>query len=216
MINLVIMLICGTITALVASSKGRNAVGWFFVGFLLGIIGLIISFCMSDLKKQKAKEQQMMIQNRRLKEQMRQERLRTEALRNYATQRLDAHDEALQMDTSQASSILPSPGITQALPKPVSPVRDASPLDSLQQMASGDNSPQPVPVPVGHTPYIPKPDTERMWHYEHQGKEMGPVKERTVQMMLVDGQLSGESLVWSDHLDDWTPARQIKPFKTWA
>ena len=160
----------------------------------------------------------MMIQNRRLKEQMRQERLRTEALRNYATQRLDAHDEALQMDTSQAGSILPSPEIRPALPEPVSPVRDANPLDSLQQMASSGGSPEPAPVPAqaGHTPYIPKPDTERMWHYEHQGKEMGPVKERTVQMMLVDGQLTGESLVWSDHLDDWTAARQLKPFKTWA
>jgi hypothetical protein len=216
MIGIVISVICGIVACLVASNKGRNAVGWFFVGFLLGIIGLIISLCMSDLKKQKAKEQQVMIQNRRLKEQMRQERLRTEALRNYTTQRLDAHDEALDMDTSQAGSILPAPGLTPALPEAVSSASDASPLDSLQQMASSGNSAEPVPIPAGHSPYIPKPDMNRMWHYEHQGKEMGPVQERTIQMMLVDGQLSGESLVWSDHLDDWTAAKQLKPFKTWA
>lgn len=216
-IQLVIGLICGGITALVASNKGRSAVGWFFIGFFLGLIGLIIACCMGDLKKQKAKERQMEIQNRRLREQMRQERLRTEALRNYATQRLDAHDDALGMDTSQATAILPDAKIAQALPGAAPSSEAVNPLDQLQQAAdSPPAQPVPVPVPPGHTPYIPKAASARMWHYEHGGKQMGPVDERTVQMMLVDGQLGRESLVWCEDLADWTPVKSVKSFQAWA
>lgn len=44
-------LICGVITMLIASSKGRSTVGWFFIGFLTGIIGIILIIVLDSKKK---------------------------------------------------------------------------------------------------------------------------------------------------------------------
>ncbi len=41
----------GTLCSKNAKKKGRNGVAWFFVGFFLGIIGLVISLCVSDETK---------------------------------------------------------------------------------------------------------------------------------------------------------------------
>jgi hypothetical protein len=41
-ILIVTWLICGVVTAIIAGSKNRNPVGWFFIGSLLGIFGLIM------------------------------------------------------------------------------------------------------------------------------------------------------------------------------
>ncbi len=41
-----VAIICGIVTAIIASSKGRNAFGWFFVGLLLGIFGIILIACL--------------------------------------------------------------------------------------------------------------------------------------------------------------------------
>lgn len=38
----VIMVICGLIASGIASSKNRSGLGWFFVGALLNLIGIII------------------------------------------------------------------------------------------------------------------------------------------------------------------------------
>jgi len=97
--TLFILIITGTISALIAHSKGRNPIGWFFVGFLLGLIGIIISLVMPNLKDAQAKEEQMEMEQRRLREQLRQERLKNEQFRKHTHARLDAHDDALQMDT---------------------------------------------------------------------------------------------------------------------
>lgn len=35
---------------IIASKKGRNAVGWFFGGVFLGVIGLIIVSCLSPIE----------------------------------------------------------------------------------------------------------------------------------------------------------------------
>lgn len=40
---LVLWLICGIISAVVASNKGRSGCGWFAVGLLLGPLGIILS-----------------------------------------------------------------------------------------------------------------------------------------------------------------------------
>jgi len=38
---ILLWLACGVISAMVASSKGRNSGGWFLIGILLGPIGLL-------------------------------------------------------------------------------------------------------------------------------------------------------------------------------
>lgn len=43
-------LICGVVTGIIASSKGRTGVGWFLIGCLLGIFGLILIACLPSIK----------------------------------------------------------------------------------------------------------------------------------------------------------------------
>lgn len=46
-----ISIFAGIICALIAASKNRSPVGWFFVGGLLSCFGIILVLCMSDLEK---------------------------------------------------------------------------------------------------------------------------------------------------------------------
>ena len=48
---IIFCVICGFIAGGIASNKGRSSVGWFFVGFLLDILGIIIAACVSDLNQ---------------------------------------------------------------------------------------------------------------------------------------------------------------------
>lgn len=104
MFTLVLGLIFGVITAMIGSSKGRSGSGWFFVGFLLGLIGLIIALCMSDLNEEQRKHAHMLNEQRRLREQLRQERMRNQAFQNYTNARLDTHDRTLKLDTRSADA----------------------------------------------------------------------------------------------------------------
>lgn len=42
-IGLVVALVCGLISSTIAKNKGLPAAGYFFLGFLLGIIGIVIA-----------------------------------------------------------------------------------------------------------------------------------------------------------------------------
>ena len=116
LIQLILMLIFGGITASVAYSKGRNAVGWFFVGFLAGCIGLIVALCMSDLKEEAAKWERNREEQRRLREQLRQERLKSAGFQQHVHQRLDVHDKALNMDTRQLEGAPPPAMLSEGTP----------------------------------------------------------------------------------------------------
>lgn len=45
---LILWLVCAVLSAMIASRKGRSAVGWFFIGLLTGILGPIIVACLPD------------------------------------------------------------------------------------------------------------------------------------------------------------------------
>ncbi|MGB3831221.1 MAG: hypothetical protein WA975_05075 [Mesorhizobium sp.] len=49
---LVLWIICGIITGVIASNKGRSGFGWFLIGSLLGIFGVILIACLPSLKPQ--------------------------------------------------------------------------------------------------------------------------------------------------------------------
>lgn len=51
----VIWLLCGIISAVVASNKGRSGFGWFILGFLFGPLGLILALVVG--KKDEVVEQ---------------------------------------------------------------------------------------------------------------------------------------------------------------
>jgi uncharacterized membrane protein YeaQ/YmgE (transglycosylase-associated protein family) len=190
---LIVGAICGIITAAIASSKGRSVVGWFFVGFLLGLIGVIISLCMSNLKQQKAKEAFAAQERHRLREQLRQERLKNEAFRQYSTARLDAHDKHLGIETHTAESL------------PHSPVRQALPSqgnEALDALLSQTRSPTPVPA------------AQTNWFYDRNGQPVGPMPESEIHRMIQSGGIQKHTLVWTEGYDDWVAAKDVQQFQT--
>ena len=44
---IILWLLCGIITAVVASNKGRDGCGWFILGVLFGPLGIILSLVVS-------------------------------------------------------------------------------------------------------------------------------------------------------------------------
>lgn len=115
-LRLLIMVVFGAITAGVASSKGRNTVGWFFIGFFFGCIGLIIILCLSNVKEEQARWDAQNVEQRRLREQLRQEQLKNEAYRKHTAARLDAHDQRLGMNTRQTEPVALPAARPAALP----------------------------------------------------------------------------------------------------
>ena len=103
-IQLVVMSVFGAIASAIASSKGRSTVGWFFGGFFLTWIGIVIVAVLPNLKEQKFKEEAIERENRRLREQLMQEQIKTEAFRRHAAARLDAHDSHLGIDTRSVAA----------------------------------------------------------------------------------------------------------------
>jgi predicted Zn finger-like uncharacterized protein len=112
---LLILIILGVLCAAVAHSKGRNVIGWFFIGFFLGLIGLILVLVVSNLKEAKEKEAHLEMEQRRLREQLRQERLKTEQFHKYARVRLDTHDQELNIDTRHVGPLLAQANIQPIL-----------------------------------------------------------------------------------------------------
>ena len=47
----IIWILFGIVTAVVASNKGRNGWGWFFIGVLLGPFGLILALVISPVRQ---------------------------------------------------------------------------------------------------------------------------------------------------------------------
>jgi len=165
----------GTVAAVIAAHKGRSKVGWFFAGFFLQIIGIVIVAVLPNLKEQKAYRRHTERERRRLREQLRQERLKSEAYRRYTAQRLDAHDQVLGLDTR-----------------------------SLEALPAGDSGGDIVPIEHNPHPPQPQ-QQERMWHYEMGGQSHGPVPESEIRNMLRSRILTRRSLVWSEGLTEWMP-----------
>jgi hypothetical protein len=179
-INLVINLVFGAITAAIANSKGRNAVGWFFLGFFFACIALIIILCISNLKEEQAKWSANEIEQRRLREQLRQEQLKNEALRQHTVARLDLHDEKLGIDT-----------------------RSAAPVPSL-------GGPTLRISPLGAPPAVPPPGfPSHNWYTNEDGEQQGPYTFALLNTRARQGTLSSETLVWAEGMEEWQPAGTI-------
>ena len=178
-VQLIIWLVFGGITAAIAHSKGRNAVGWFFIGLLAGCIGLIIIICLSNLNEEKARWSANEIEQRRLREQLRQEQLKNEALRQHTAARLDLHDEKLGMDTRTAA-----PGLA------LGPTTRPTLLGS---------------APATPAEGFP---TEN-WFTNEDGEQHGPFTFALLNSRARQGTLSQDALVWAEGMSEWQPAGTI-------
>ncbi len=194
LIIIIVRVVMGVVTALIASIKGRNVVGWFFVGFFLGIIGVILAVVMPNLKAQRAQKEHDSLERRRLREQLRQERLKNEAYRRYSTNRLDVHDQHLGLDTRTAPA-LPEPQATEALP--------SRPEEALTNLAQ-TTAPMVPAVPIV---------AESVWYYEASGRSVGPVNNRDMHQLVKSGAIERNTLVWTEGYDDWVAAEDVEPFR---
>lgn len=224
--QLIVALVCGIITAAIASGKGRSGVGWFFVGFLTGIIGIIIAACMSNLKQEQAYRMQTQIEQRRLQEQLRQERMKTETMRQYTMTRLDMHDHTLGVDT-RGQNALPGAMPTDTLQLEQDPNDPAAALEQMGGIAQppvrSPLSGQPGQYPgvgAAQTVYsVPEPGAPSpasgeatQWYYHAHGKNWGPVSENMIMFLFNRGQLNGKTLLWASPMASWVALEMVDPF----
>lgn len=179
-LRLVIMGVFGTITALIASSKGRNVAGWFFIGFLTGCIGLIIVLCLPDLRREQARWEQSEMERRRLREQLKQERMKSEAFQGHVRTRLDDHDEALGMDTRQVTG---EPRAQHQLTAP-------GPAEATGQTGQGDFS-------------------YREWYVAIEGRRSDPLSFEQLRELMGSGRIDASHLVWSTGMEEWKRIDEI-------
>jgi hypothetical protein len=216
-IQLIGGVVCGIIAAAIASAKGRNVAGWFFGGFFLGIIGVIIVACFSNLNTERAHRQQIEQANHRLREQLRQERMKGEAFRQYSTSRLDAHDGALGLDTRSLGPMfgaaprgqLPSDSAGDALSRLASDARQPVEIrQATSQPADADSQ------GFQESEEVDPEQSDGPWYFAHEGKSFGPVPTSLILSMLRDKSLNAGSLLWSEGMIDWTPVCEVPAFRT--
>jgi type II secretory pathway pseudopilin PulG len=181
----VVAAIFGIICALIAYSKGRNPIGWFFIGFLIGVFGLILVLVVSNLKEARQKEAHVQMEQRRLSEQLRQERLKSEQLRKHTQVRLDAHDRELKIDTRHIGPLLQK--------------ADLQPI-----LESGQGSSEETLRAGGDT-------RSRGWYwYSQEGDNAaGPVSLEKLRQLIAEGKIDSSTWVWHESLDEWTAAGEV-------
>lgn len=177
--RLITLCVFGGVCAAVANSKGRSGVGWFFGGFFLGCIGLVIILCLPNLKEQEEASRIQEDMNRRLREQLRQEQMKVDALRAHTAARLDAHDAALKMDTrATAPALMASP------PRPH------------------------LGGPPNHRPTVLE-ESRPIWFYlDQSSSQQGPVTLARIKEEATTGGVQPDTLVWREGMPDWTAAQQ--------
>jgi hypothetical protein len=178
-VQLLVSGVFGAITAAIAASKGRNAVGWFFLGFFFACIALIIILCLSNLKEEEAKWAANEIEQRRLREQLRQEQLKNEALRQHTAARLDIHDKKLGIDTRDVPAALP--------------------LDLMTK-------PRLITEPPANPPPGLPPDD---WYTNEGGTQQGPYTFKLLHARARQGTLAPDTLVWVRGMEEWQFAHTV-------
>jgi hypothetical protein len=182
--GILFLVIFGAICAAIASSKGRSAVGWFFIGFFFPIIGLIVICVVSNLKEERSYKSSVEQENRRLREQLRQEQIKAETFRSHTQRRLDAHDQKLAIDTRADDNVLSGPGAPAAL------------------LGQGD---PPFAQQVA-------PATTTGWYYAIDGQTLGPVASSQIIQMIQIRTISSNTLVWIEGMADWAPVSRVPEF----
>jgi hypothetical protein len=99
--NLIVGVVFGIVCALIASSRGRSPVAWFFLGLFLACIALVLVLVLPDLKQMETQLRQQELENRRLREQLAKERQVADQRHQNVERRLGAHDQALGLDTAE-------------------------------------------------------------------------------------------------------------------
>jgi len=189
LVQLLAGFIFGAITAAIASHKGRNVVGWFFIGFLTGCIGLIIILCLSNLREEEARWRSAEDEQRRLREQLKQERMRAETFHTHVRARLDVHDRALNVDTRQLEGEVQAGPAELAAPETSSPQVWESPQISKSPQVS--NFPDPATF------------HDREWFAQIGDRRSEPLNFGQLRRLYQSGKVDESKLVWTTGMQDW-------------
>ena len=184
----VIWLVCGVISAAIASSKGRSAVGWFFGGVFLGLIGIIIIACLSNLNEERNRRNYVDWQQRRTQEQIYQEQVKNQAFQQYTAARLDQHDQHLGLNTRPANQNLTygDGGNQNYLP------------GQGQAVASGFQQPQANTQAAA-------------WHViDSTNQRLGPLSIQQITSLINEQRLTRSSLAWSQIKNAWCPISEVQ------
>ena len=176
---LVFALVMATVCSLVANSRGRSALGWFFIGFFFGIFSLIVLFVIPDLKELEAREQRLRDENRLLREQVKSHRVVADQRHERQERRLTVHDRALGVDTSGA-------------PQLENGADEESPTDVV-----------PPPLPAPAPPTTTDEFAAASWRYAAGAQARGPVTFRALRELFVQGDVTPATLVWTPGLAEW-------------
>ncbi len=203
---LLLALIFAIICALLAYHKGRNPIGWFFVGFFFGLFGLIILLVVANLKEAKAKEKQMQMEQRRLQEQLRQERLKNEQFRKHAQMRLDVHDQELKVDTRLIANELPvMPLQLTENPKP----NDADAVRTFDIDGNPVESKDPMDDVGKGSSSLDYKDIAGGWYFRDGHNSIGPMALTEIKNKIQRGEITPKTHLWHPTFLDWIPAENV-------
>lgn len=176
LIQLITMTIFGIVCALIANSRGRSGVGWFFIGFFLGCIGLIIVLVLPDLRVLEEREKRLRRENQRLKERLQMDRHVADRRHSDTVRRLEAHDQALGVDTSPSLEDTEHPEALAAPAEESGSLNDDFPPHDYESLS---------------------------WYYVEAGEQVGPVDFNNLARLWVQGRINTITLVWQENMEDW-------------
>jgi hypothetical protein len=179
-VQLVVLAAVGTACALIANSRGRSPVGWFFVGLIAPCIGLILVLVLPDLKVEQERQRRLADDNRRLRERLRKDRMVADERHSEISRRVGAHDAALGIDTA-APTTNALPGAVDA-PPPASSAAVAPAADELRAAS---------------------------WYWAQGLNRQGPIAFAALRGLHVEGRLTADTLVWRKGMPNWIPVREV-------
>ena len=111
-------ILCAIACSILADCRGRSALGWFFIGLFLNVIGIILLLVLGEENEESSRSEGQQKRTRKVEEQLRHERSRRQDLEREveaARQRIDLHDQALGIETRPMN---PPPPIDQRFSSP--------------------------------------------------------------------------------------------------
>jgi uncharacterized protein DUF4339 len=179
LVQLLVALAMAVACSLIANSRGRSAVGWFFVGFFAGCIGLILVLVLPDLKVEQERQRRLADENRRLRERLRKDRIVADERHAEISRRVGAHDVALGVDTSVAAPA--------ALPGYAPDARASA----------------------GPDPAVASDLRGSAWYWAQGINRQGPADFDALRSRWQSGEVTTETLVWRKGMPRWTALRDI-------
>ena len=89
---------CAIITSFIAYKKGRSAIGWFFIGLVVGVIGLIIIFAAPNFKIERKKEKKLNDEINQLREELMAEKKKNAEFREIVSRHIKSTDNKTEID----------------------------------------------------------------------------------------------------------------------